>query len=129
VAYPSRTILVVDDDAALRAVLADALEGEDYRVIQAARAQDALEMATRVQPNLILLDLALPQHSGIELLQQIKGSAPTREIPVLIMSGYALVFVEDAVRQADGTLGKPFDLTDLLSRVNHLSAANANRSR
>ena len=117
-----RTVLVVEDDGALRQVLADALQIENYRVIQACNATDGFRAAGGEHPDLILLDLSLPGRSGIELLKQIKCAAPTNEIPVLIMSGYALVLASGAVRAADGTLAKPFDLSDLLDIVDLLSA-------
>jgi CheY-like chemotaxis protein len=91
----------------LRQILAEALEGERYVVVQAAHALDALELAGSLHPDLILLDLTLPHGSGIEVLHQLKSSAVTCEIPVLIMSGYTLVFTDEATRQADGFVSKP----------------------
>jgi DNA-binding response OmpR family regulator len=117
-----RTILVVEEDGALRQVLADALQMENYRVIQASNAADGLEIASSEHPDLVLLDLSLPGRSGIEFLKDIKCAAPTREIPVLIMGGYALLIADGAVRQADGTVAKPFDLTRLLESVDLLSS-------
>jgi CheY-like chemotaxis protein len=79
-----------------------------------------LELANGHRPNWILLDLGLPGRSGVQVLEEIKRSAPTREIPVLIMSGYALVLADDVVRQADGAVAKPFDFHELLRRVDQL---------
>jgi CheY-like chemotaxis protein len=121
-----KTILVVEDDHVLRETIADALEWEQYSVIQVGNAMDAMHAVRAEQPDMILLDLGLPGRSGIEVLEAIKQSAPTREIPVLIMSGYAMLLTRDAVvRQADGTLAKPFDLDELLGRVNCLSLQRA----
>ncbi len=116
-----KAILVVEDDTTLREVIAEVLTGEGYQVVQACQTAQALEQINSEHPNLVLLDMALPGRSGLELLEEVKRAIPTREIPVLIMSGYALVLSDDIVmQQADGTVAKPFDVDDLLARVEQL---------
>jgi DNA-binding response OmpR family regulator len=90
-------------------------------------AAGGLQGAEREHPDLMILDVGLPGHSGIELLNEIKCSAPMNEIPVLIMSGHAVVLVGGAVRQADATLAKPFDLADLFERVDRLTRGSSER--
>jgi CheY-like chemotaxis protein len=79
-------------------------------------------LAGERHPELILLDLALPGRSGLEVLNTLKESQPTREIPVIIVSAYALLLAGTAVGRADGLVQKPFDLTDLLLRVKQARA-------
>jgi CheY-like chemotaxis protein len=120
-----KTVLVVEDDAGLRAVIADCLELDDYAVIQASNGDEALRLARLNAPDVILLDLAMPHRSGLQVLQALKGAAPTRDIPVVIVSGYALVLMDNRTPRVDGVIQKPFDVEVLLAQVKRASAARA----
>ena len=114
------TVLVVDDDAWLRSVVAEFLKDEGYAVIEAADAATGLRLAEQVQPDVILLDLALPMRAGLEVLHRLKECQPTREIPIIIVSAYAMLLVRDEAARAEGLVQKPFDLQELLARVNQV---------
>ncbi len=114
------TVLVIDDDAWIRSVMAEFLADEGYSVIQAGDGSSGLDLAERLQPDVILLDLALPMRSGLEVLQRLKEWQPTREIPVIIVSAYAMLLVGDHAGRADGVVHKPIDLKQLLDHVNVL---------
>jgi len=127
-----RTVLVVEDDPWIRGLLTDLLSGEGYEVIQAQDGVSGLKMAQERDPDVILLDLAMPEKSGLDVLHELKGSRPTRDIPVLVVSAYAMLMMGSDARRADGVIQKPFDLGDLLKQVEqasqkrHASTAEAN---
>src|ERR1019366_7530385 len=76
------TVLVVDDDALMRSLLAKTLEKEGYRVISAGNGVEALALAREHRPQAITLDVMMPQMDGWEGLQELKADAKLREIPV-----------------------------------------------
>lgn len=112
----SKHILVVDDDALLRRSLAFNLEQAGYRVNTSASAEDALELARRDPPDLILLDINLPGMDGLDALRNFQRQADT-----------PIIFVSARRREIDQALGlelgaddyvtKPFDLNVLLARI------------
>ena len=118
---PSRRVLVIDDDALIRAAIAEYLTNEGYSVDQAADGETGLWMAEQLQPDLILLDLALPMRSGLEVLKRLKEGRPTHDIPVIIVSAYATLLMRDQPARAEDVLHKPFDLQELLTRVNQVA--------
>src|ERR1700694_2256844 len=119
---PDKTVLVVEDDPWIRSLMADLLAGEGYSVVQAADGKAGLEMAEDSEPDVILLDLAMPEKSGLDVLHELKSSKPTRDIPLIVFSAYAMLMRASAARRADGVIQKPFDLADLLLQVEQAAA-------
>jgi len=119
------TILVVDDEKNLRRLFLDALEAEGHSVLQAATGEEALERFGKVQCDLVLLDLILPDLNGLEVLRRMKRE--TSEVPVIIMTAFSEVrsAVEAMKAQAADYLCKPFDLDELKLVVQrHLDTAS-----
>jgi CheY-like chemotaxis protein len=114
---PQKTVLVVEDDPWIRSLMADLLVGEGYSVVQASDGRAGLDMAEDSDPDVILLDLAMPEKSGLDVLHELKSSKPTRDIPVIVVSAYAMLMMGSDARRADGVIQKPFDLADLLLQV------------
>ena len=114
---PQKTVLVVEDDPWIRSLMADLLAGEGYSVVQASDGKAGLDMAEESDPDVILLDLAMPEKSGLDVLHELKSSKPTRDIPVIVVSAYAMLMMGSDARRADGVIQKPFDLADLYSRL------------
>src|SRR5919112_925830 len=79
----ARTILVVDDEPTLRETLVDALEGEGFRVVAAADGRDALTAFRAERPDLVLLDLMLPELSGIEVCRIIRAESG---VPIVMLT-------------------------------------------
>jgi CheY-like chemotaxis protein len=119
---PQKTVLVVEDDPWIRSLMADLLAGEGYSVVQASDGKAGLEMAEESEPDVILLDLAMPEKSGLDVLHELKSSKPTRDIPVIVVSAYAMLMMGSDARRADGVIQKPFDLADLLLQVEQAAA-------
>ncbi len=117
------SILVVDDDEAIRQLFASCLRREGYEVEEAATGQQALHMAQKRQPDLVLLDVRLPDISGIEVCRQIKGDTTLKDVFVVLCSGEATSVehkVDGLHTGADEYLTKPFGINELLARVQTL---------
>ncbi|MGH2603837.1 MAG: response regulator transcription factor [Dehalococcoidia bacterium] len=112
----SAQVLVVDDDHEILAVVRDVLESEGYKVETAANGEDALAAVARLLPDLIMLDVNMPQVDGWEVLGRLRAAAGP-QTPVVVMTAGYLAQDQALASGAQGYLGKPFDLDDLLSAV------------
>jgi len=121
------TILVVDDEPSIRRFLRAALERAGYSVLEAADGLEALNTASLQVPDLVLLDVALPQLSGLEVCRRIRSDPATKRTPVLLLSGQAAPLEAErlAATGASGWLAKPFTPAALLERVRAALAAPA----
>jgi DNA-binding response OmpR family regulator len=115
-----KRILIVEDHPDTQSLLCDLLELEGYEVRCSGEAQGVLQLARRIKPHLIILDVMLPGISGLELLQMLDADNQMRSVPVLMCSG-ALEQLEankDRIRQSGAhVVTKPFTLDQLLSSV------------
>lgn len=112
-------ILVVDDDAALLAVLRTHLERAGFRCRTAADGRSALHLAREYRPDLIVLDFLLPDLSGHEVCRQLRQEPGTSHVPIVMMTGEGN-HVERVIGLelgADDYLAKPFDFRELVARV------------
>ncbi len=114
-----RTILVVDDEKTLRETLAESLEGEGFAVIQAADGREAVDKFRRHHPDLVLLDLMLPEISGTEVCRLIRAESG---VPILMLTA-KIAEVDKVVGLelgADDYVTKPFSFRELLARIRAL---------
>ncbi|MFY7994193.1 MAG: response regulator [Bacteriovoracaceae bacterium] len=109
-------ILIVDDEAQLRKLLTLTLEANGYKVVEARNGQEAVSFAATHRPELIILDLGLPDIKGQEALRLIREWS---EIPVIILSVQddSETIVEALTAGADDYMTKPFDANELMARV------------
>ncbi|MCP4119042.1 MAG: hybrid sensor histidine kinase/response regulator [Desulfobacteraceae bacterium] len=119
-----KTILVVDDNPANLGLLFNCLDAEGFRTLVAQDGAKAVEMASRSRPDLILLDVIMPEMDGFEICRRLKQAAETRDIPVIFMT--ALADTESKVNGfACGALdyiSKPFHQEEVIARINtHLT--------
>lgn len=112
-----KTVLVIEDDPWTRTITTALLAGEGFGVIEAKNGEEGLKLAREHTPDAILLDLALPTKSGLEVLRELKGETRTREIPVIVVSAYGTLMSEQDAHQAVGVIQKPFDYDDLVGQV------------
>ena len=117
-----RLILIVDDDARLREFVRVNLEMEGYSVREASNAEEGLTALEEEPPDLILLDVMMPQVDGWEMLQQIHEHTGVGAIPVVMFSGKVdeRSAAEAESRGAQGFIGKPFDPRSLIESTKQL---------
>lgn len=114
-----KTVLIVDDEASIREMIAVALEMADYDYLEAADAREAHSLIIDRQPDLILLDWMLPGTSGVELARRLKKEEATCEIPIIMLT--AKVEEDNKIQGlevgADDYITKPFSPRELVARL------------
>ena len=113
----AQTILTVEDDAAIRRGVVDALTFAGFKVLEAADGHQGLEMALRRSYDLMLLDLVLPGPGGLDILSQVREVRPTQPVIILTARGEENDRVEGLRRGADDYVVKPFSVKELMARV------------
>jgi len=112
----SHKILIVDDEPAIRRFLKASLESEGFQVVAAETAAQALSAVAQVKPDMMILDLGLPDQDGLEVIRQVRAAGP---LPILVLSVRndepGKVAALDA--GADDYMVKPFGVEELLARV------------
>lgn len=115
-------ILVVEDDPIIMDLIAILLEKEGHEVVRAGTAEECIEAAGRIGPDLILMDVALPGIDGLEATRLLKSGESTRRIPVVALTAQAMK--EDAEKAAragcDAFIVKPLSTRDFLSQIARL---------
>jgi two-component system KDP operon response regulator KdpE len=109
-------VLVVEDEADIRGILRTLLEANDYRVVEAATADRAEIEARSHKPDLLLVDLGLPDADGLEIIRRVRRWSP---VPIVVLSARALEEQKIAALDAgaDDYVTKPFSARELLARV------------
>ena len=121
----SALILVVDDIADNLQLVVDVLEGAGHQVITASDGPTTLKRAAAEQPNLIVLDVAMPGMSGLQVCARLKANAETAAIPILLLTALAdNITRSEAKHLAEGYLTKPFTPIELRSGVARCLAGN-----
>jgi DNA-binding response OmpR family regulator len=110
-------VLVVDDDQEMRESLSILLEGEGYEVILGSNGKEAIELAEKENPQVILLDFEMPEISGIEACKKLKSGEKTASIPIIMITAYTNKKPDAIEAGADDFVNKPFDPTELSIRV------------
>ena len=124
-----RTALVVDDDVFMLSALAELLEEEGYDVHTASNGFSALRQVQAFKPAVVLLDLALPERSGAEVLLELRADVSNRDIAIVVVTGHPDSLSEVQAAEIDGFVTKPFDAVELLRTVHRaVQHAAARRS-
>lgn len=123
-------VLVVDDVAHGREIFAEYLEFRGFRVATAADGLEALDKAFELLPDVILMDLSLPELDGWEATKRLKSDDRTRTIPVIALTAHALASAHDKAKAAgcDSVVTKPCVPRDLEAEVRRQLAARFERS-
>lgn len=114
-----KSILIIEDDPDIRELLRYNLAREGYNVAVAVNGRDGLEAAFKGNPDLILLDLMLPQVSGIEVCKRLRESSQTKFTPIIMLTakGEESDIVFGLGVGADDYMVKPFSMNELVARV------------
>ncbi|MGB9754905.1 MAG: hypothetical protein C0183_08095 [Roseiflexus castenholzii] len=123
------TILIADDDPGARLVLQRLLTREGHRVLMAQNGAEALRQSIEYTPDLLLLDVLMPEIDGFEVCRQLRNHARLREIPILLITslGDQQSRVEGLSAGADGFITKLFDMAELLAHVRTITRLNRYR--
>ncbi|HTS17472.1 MAG TPA: response regulator [Verrucomicrobiae bacterium] len=113
------TILIVDDEPAIRDYEATLLGELGHEVLVAADGAEALELAATKSPHLVLLDIMMPELSGIEVCRQLRANPRTKDIRVIVVSAVDAkrALEESIIAGADDFLAKPIHALELMLRV------------
>ena len=116
----SKTILIVDDEDDARAIAVLALQMKtDWTIIQATNGQQALEIATEQPPDLILLDMMMPEMDGRATLQKIREQPQTKDIPVILVTAKVQPLSQTGIdpTQVSAVFTKPFRPLELADQI------------
>ncbi len=117
------TVLVVEDNDASMMLFADLLEAHGYNVLQAKDGMEAWRMAREHCPDLILMDIQLPDVSGLEVIKWLKNDEDLKSIPVIAITAFATDGHEEKFREGgcDDYLVKPISISNFLQTVERLA--------
>ncbi|HMN71451.1 MAG TPA: response regulator [Rhodoblastus sp.] len=120
----SKTILIVEDNELNMKLFNDLLEAHGYRTLQARNGVEAVELARLHLPNLILMDIQLPEVSGLQVTQWIKDDESLRSIPVVAITAFAMKGDEEKIRQGgcEAYLSKPISVVKFLETVRNYAS-------
>jgi two-component system cell cycle response regulator DivK len=128
----TQRILVVEDHEDNRRILRDLLKSADYEMLEAVTGPEGLAMAKAHKPDLILMDIQLPEIDGYEVTRRIKADPELESIPVFAVTSFALAGDEEKARAAGcvGYITKPFSPRQLLAKIRqHLVLINSKGTR
>ena len=116
---PAKRILIVEDDAYLRKASGIALRRAGYTVLSVSGGREGLSLARAERPDLIVLDLLMPQSNGLEVLRTLRAEEATRSIPVLVVSNSSMQRIVDEVESlgAEYLVKASLSLRELADRV------------
>jgi two-component system chemotaxis response regulator CheY len=110
-------VLVVDDDPAIRGLVAEALRGEGYTVDVAAHGREGLEAVRANRPQTVILDLMMPVMDGFSFLEACQREKLCEDVPIVVISAVHDVMRRVVERPVRACVAKPFDLDDLIRTV------------
>ena len=115
----TKTVLIVEDNELNMKLFNDLLEAHGYKTLQARAGVEGVELARKNLPDLILMDIQLPEVSGLEVTQWLKDDPNTRHIPVIAITAFAMKGDEEKIRQGgcEAYLSKPISVVKFLETV------------
>ena len=116
----SKRILVLDDNQDILDIVHETLSYEKFDVKSTSESTDVIPLVEQFEPNLVILDYRVSGTNGGELCRQIKAHPDFKHVPVIIFSAYVNHADELSAYGCDAIINKPFDLTELVEKVNHL---------
>ncbi len=115
----AKTVLVVEDNELNMKLFHDLLEAHGYNILQTKDGMDALRIAREHKPDLILMDIQLPEVSGLEVTKWIKEDEDLKSIPVIAVTAFAMKGDEEKIRDGgcEAYIAKPISVTNFLETV------------
>lgn len=115
----SHTILVVDDEPYMIRLLQHHIERAGFRMVKASNGREALERIRDERPQLVIMDVMMPEINGLEVLAQVRRQPETKDLPIIIMTANAQRFTREEAEAAgvSAFLTKPFGPTQLMAEI------------
>ncbi|GLR79527.1 response regulator [Azospirillum oryzae] len=116
---PTKTVLIVEDNELNMKLFHDLLEAHGYGTLQTREGMEAMRLARQHRPDLILMDIQLPEVSGLEVTRWIKDDPDLRSIPVVAVTAFAMKGDEEKIRQGgcEDYVAKPISVVRFLETV------------
>ena len=116
-----KTVLIVEDNELNMKLFRDLLEAHGYQTVGTSNGREALRLAREHRPDLILMDIQLPEVSGLEVTQWLKDDPDLRSIPVVAVTAFAMKGDEERIRQGgcEAYLSKPISVAKFIDTVRH----------
>jgi two-component system cell cycle response regulator DivK len=117
----AKTVLIVEDNELNMKLFNDLLESKGCRIVQTRNGVEAVELARRHRPDLILMDIQLPEISGLQVTQWLKDDEELRSIPVIAVTAFAMKGDEEKIRQGgcEAYLSKPISVVKFFETIDH----------
>jgi two-component system cell cycle response regulator DivK len=115
----TKTVLVVEDNELNMKLFHDLLDAHGYRTLQTRNGMDALRIAREQRPDLILMDIQLPEVSGLEVTKWLKDDESLRDIPVIAVTAFAMKGDEERIRQGgcEAYISKPISVAKFIETI------------
>jgi two-component system cell cycle response regulator DivK len=119
----AKRILYVEDNAFNRKLVRDLLQRTAYQVLEATDGDSGLAAARRELPDLVIMDIQLPRMSGLDVTRALRADATTAQIPIIVITSFALSGDEQKAKAAGATayLAKPYSPRELLQTIRRLA--------
>jgi CheY-like chemotaxis protein len=116
------TVLLCDDEEALRQLVRATLDNGRYEILEAADGDESLELARRLRPDLLVLDMMMPGRSGLDVIRALRADEGFARTPVIMLTARAQLVDREAATAAGAEryLAKPFSPLELISMVEEL---------
>jgi two-component system cell cycle response regulator DivK len=117
----SKTVMIVEDNELNMKLFHDLLEANGYNTIQTRNGKEALDLARNHKPDLILMDIQLPEISGLDVTRWIKEDDTIKHIPVIAVTAFAMKGDEERIRAGgcEAYLSKPISVAKFIETVRH----------
>ena len=115
---PKKILIVEDNDLNLK-LFRDLLEANGYHVTDTKDGYEAIRLAASLRPNLILMDIQLPEISGLDVTRRIKADPDVKDIPIIAVTAFAMKDDEEKILQAgcEGYISKPISINSFMEKI------------
>jgi len=115
----TKTVMIVEDNELNMKLFRDLIEAHGYRTVQTRNGLTAMDLAREHRPDLILMDIQLPEISGLDVTRQLKGDAELRTIPVIAVTAFAMKGDEERIRQGgcEAYISKPISVGRFIETI------------
>lgn len=115
----SKKVLIVEDNELNMKLFQDLLEAHEIETVQTSNGNEVLDMARANNPDLILMDIQLPEISGLDVTKMLKDDEELKSIPVIAVTAFAMKGDEEKIREGgcEDYISKPISVTDFLEKI------------